>query len=531
LCILPAIFKKPRLPNKQIINTMKKLALPSAFFSFCCALKKIKTDGILFHGVLISSLIFAAPCYSQQVIGSFPTMDGGIEGHAVTGLGFPIGTASYANGATVTVFSRNNNNAATTCAFVRATGGNSSPKCISWTNASTSAELFTPTAIADAVLPSTSYVVQFFARQDTSDKSRSFNVRVSVNGNSFGGAVTTAQSGSLSYQKFTAIVSTPALAGSGKTGYFGIKPNGGSFNSLNYLLDDFCMYAGSAVDNTAPDEVVSPSVTSYTSTSLNLGWTAPGTGVDGGGYVVIRYATNPVSEPAPIVNGIYAVGNTIGTGTIVSIGTATSFNNTGLASNTAYYYRIYVADKAFNYSPTPVTVAGYTGTAGPTAITFTTPATCLTDRITISWTGPLNYNSANNTLLGFLKAGSAVTVGTPTNALASYTASTTFGTGAAYQNDAAAYCIINGDGTNSAGDHSGLTITGLTPGTTYYVLLFNVVNATVTYSAGSTGNGTTLNSLAEPANNPTAFAKGVVTTSNPCTNWIFDKSRQQCRTR
>ncbi len=499
---------------------MKKIATPFSFFSLSHPLKKINPLG-RFTRLMLAISLFALPCHAQQVIGSFPTMDGGFEGQAVTGLALPLGAASYTNGASVTTFSRNNNNSAITCAFVRANGGNSSPKCISWTNASTSAELFTPTATTDAVLSNTSYVVQFFARQDTSDKSRKFNVRVSVNGNTFGSAVTTTQAGSLSYQKFTAIVTSGTSAATGKTGYIGIKPDGGSFNSLNYLLDDFCMYAGSSVDNTPPDEATTPSVTGYTSTSLNLGWSAPATGVDGGGYVVIRYSANPVSEPAPIANGIYAVGNTVGGGTIVYVGTGTNFSNTGLTANTAYYYRIYVADKAFNYSPTPVTVAGFTGVAGPTAITFTTPATCLTDRVTISWSGPLNYNSSNNTLLGFLKAGSGVTIGTPTNTLASYTASTNFGTpGTAYQNDAAAYCIINGDGTNSAGDHSGLTITGLTPNTTYHLLLFNVVNVSTTYSTGSIGNGTTLTSLAEPANNPTGFTKGAVTTSNIPLMWV-----------
>ena len=100
--------------------------------------------------------------------------------------------------------------------------------------------------------------------------------------------------------------------------------------------------------------------------------------------------------------------------------------------------------------------ASSSGPADPTAITFTTPASCLTDRFNISWTGPNAYNSANNTLLAFLKQGSAITVGTASSAPSTYTtASTTFGSGNPYQNDASAYCIYNGDGTNAAGDHSG----------------------------------------------------------------------------
>ncbi len=502
---------------------MKQIATLPAFCSFSAVLKKLALHNVLV--LLIVSITIATESYAQQVIGSFPSMDGGFEGQTVTGLTLPLGAANYTANTAYATYNRNNNASAPVCAFYRATGGNSGPKCISWTNASTSAELFGPTAAADAIVANTSYVVQFYAKQDSSDRTRAFNVRVYTNGGAAATATATAQSGTLSYQKFTAIVTSSNISGSGKRGYFSIRPSGGSFyNSFtpcNYLFDDFCVYAGNAVDNTAPDEVVSPSVTGYSSTSLDLGWSAPATGVDGGGYVVIRYTSNPVSEPAPITNGIYALGNTVGNGTIVYIGAGTSFTNTGLTANTAYYYRIYVADKAFNYSPTPVTVAGFTGIAGPTAVTFTTPATCLTDRITISWTGPLNYNSANNTLIGFIKAGSAVTVGTPTNALATYTASTNFGApGTAYQNDASAYCIINGDGTNSAGDHSGLTITGLAPGTTYHVLLFNVVNATTSYSTGSSGSGTTLTATAEPANNPTGFAKGAVTTSTIPLTWV-----------
>jgi len=149
-------------------------------------------------------------------------------------------------------------------------------------------------------------------------------------------------------------------------------------------------------------------------------------------------------------------------------------------------------------------VSGTTTTPNITNITFTTPVTCITTQTTISWTGPAGFNNGTQTILAFLKAGSAVTAGTPTNALATYTANTVFGSGTVYQNDAAAGCIYKATGTDAAGNHSGLTITGLTAGTTYHLLVY-VVTGTNSYGGGVTGNGTTLTATGVPtglAGNP-----------------------------
>jgi len=454
-----------------------------------------------------------------QVIGSFPEMQGGIENQT---LGFlPVGTANYTAGATVTTYSRNNNTSSVTVE-IKSTGGYASPKVIDWANASTSSGIFTPTAAADAVLPNTSYVVQFFARQNTSNADPYFQVVVYTNGANGSTEISTPQQGNAAYQKFTAIVTTPADAGTGKRGYIRIRPKGSGFNGLTYLVDDICMYPGVAVDNTPPDEATAPVITSFSPTSLGVSWTAPGTGVDGGGYVVVRYTSDPASEPAPNNNGIYAVGNTIGTGTVAYIGTGTSFTNTGLSPSSTYYYRVYAVDKAFNYSLTPPVVIGYTGLAAPTLVTFTTPPGCATNQIILSWTGPLNYNATNNTILAFLKQGSAVTVGTPTNSPSTYNPSTNFSAPVApnYQGDALARCIYRGDGTNVAGDHTGLTITGLAPNTTYHVLMYNVLDAVPTYSSSVAANGTTLATpVAEPTNHPTLFARGALTTANVPVAW------------
>lgn len=496
---------------------MKKIAAIPAFFSLFrqCTIKA--TAGKTIPLTLLLLLCRAIPANSQQVIGTFPVMDGGFESATV---------ATQASTTVATNTQLTNWTGANTSSVpaINTTIVRSGTKSLQWTTSSTSHLLFSKSANTTDIANATSYVVQFYWYKGYSGSARTFDVSVGPGGTTNMGTTTSNTLGvsaiSTDWTKETVIVTTGTVATTPRYGLVRCKPNGGSFSSSpGYVFDDFCVYPGSAADNTAPGDVGSPQVTGYTATSLDLSWTAPGSGVDGGGYIVIRYAANPSSEPAPNTNGIYAVGSTIGSGTVVYIGTATGFTNTGLSANTAYYYRVYAVDKAFNYSPDPTVFAGFTGIAGPTAISFTTPATCLTDRLTITWTGPLNYAPGTRTILAFLKAGGAVTVGTPTNAVAAYTAATVFATGSAYQNDAAAYCIYKGDGTDALGDHSGLTITGLSPNTTYHILLFGVIDASSSYSAGSTGNGTTLNGLAEPANNPGSFAKGAVTTSNIPLTW------------
>jgi hypothetical protein len=144
----------------------------------------------------------------------------------------------------------------------------------------------------------------------------------------------------------------------------------GGTNTLPEYIDDLAVYVGTAVDNTAPDPATSPIAAKTSSPSeLYVSWTAPITGIDDGGYLVIR-RIGLAPTGTPNVNGIYAVGNTIGDGTVVYQGTSNNFTDTGLNFVNTYYYKIYTYDKAFNYSsgvvtsgdsPLPIQLASFVG--------------------------------------------------------------------------------------------------------------------------------------------------------------------------
>ncbi len=123
----------------------------------------------------------------------------------------------------------------------------------------------------------------------------------------------------------------------------------------NVYIDDVAMYLGS-VDITAPNAPGTVTVNNATQTSLDVSWGAASGGVDNGGYLVIRYTSNPYADNDPNQNGIYAIGNTTtnGTGSLIGTirytGTGTLFTDVGLSAGTQYWYKVYTFDKAYNYS-------------------------------------------------------------------------------------------------------------------------------------------------------------------------------------
>src|SRR5687767_7782759 len=121
-------------------------------------------------------LTFLAPVtvFSQgQVIGSFPTIDGGFEAQASSGTA-SLGTLPFT--VTQSNYTKNNTNASVT---FYSTGGRSGPQYIDVTTTSTANQgFFTPTA---PLAQNTSYVVQYFFK-NPSTSTRSFILSASPDG-------------------------------------------------------------------------------------------------------------------------------------------------------------------------------------------------------------------------------------------------------------------------------------------------------------------------------------------------------------
>ena len=96
------------------------------------------------------------------------------------------------------------------------------------------------------------------------------------------------------------------------------------------------------------------------------------------GYLVV-YSTSSTLSSNPVNGTTYAAGNSLGGGTVVQVGTSTTFTATGLTANTQYYFFIFSyasgSSCSISYLTTsPLTANGYTECAAPThqptALTF-----------------------------------------------------------------------------------------------------------------------------------------------------------------
>jgi len=270
-------------------------------------------------------------------------------------------------------------------------------------------------------------------------------------------------------------------------------------NTAQFKIDDYVVYDGSTADGDAPLAPTSPVISGVAAKQQTISWTAPGGGVDGGGYMVVRNTADPTTNPN--AKGIYAVGNMIsGSEQVVYLGTNPSFTDINLDPSTRYYYRIYAVDKAFNYSPS-VAVDGTTTapsydtepTAQVTGLNFTTPTTNnITSGFTINWTAAVSGGGTGHLVV--VKASSDFTAH-PVDGN-TYNANTTFGTGAAL---GGGYVVYSGTGTS-------VVISGLTKLTTYYVRVYdyNGSAGTENYYISSPTSGTNLSAPGELVSNGTS---------------------------
>lgn len=309
-----------------------------------------------------------------QVLGAFKEIDGGFEGQA-NGAIAPV--SLY--GAVANVWTTQGAGAFPATITEDAAIARSGKKSYVYTATGGAKYNYSPLLVNNPFVTSTAtkYTIQFYNKHTTGtdavanilQKMAHTGSGTAANIDRFFGAGTSVSYAMNTWVKtyFTFTTSTASAAGTNCAGVRSIGPGTGV--TIGGVVDDYVVYAGD-LDTVLPDAPTTPVVAVASATTLNVGWTAPVTGVDGGGYMVVRYATSPNADNDPNLGGIYAVGNTTTngtgslTGTVVYVGTSTSFVDTVADSSVHYYYKIYTVDKAFNYS------AEITGTAPLSSTTW-----------------------------------------------------------------------------------------------------------------------------------------------------------------
>jgi hypothetical protein len=318
--------------------------------------------------LLMATMLCCITSFSQQGIGYYPNMDGGLGKQTTGNLGTTKDTIKWS-------YSSANNGQVR---LISSTGGYGGPKYLT-VGKSTSATAGSSTSIStnqvykNTFLANTLYVVQFHYKANPTSTltpdSASF-VFISADGTS--GARKSKQiklATPSTWTKFYDTVRTDNVAIQTNTGVAGINIKTPSIGTAALVdVDNYVIYpadnqvAGGA-DIIAPDPVTGANAAANSPADINVSWNAPSTGVDSGGYVVVRYTVNPSGTDNPLQNAIYAVGDSVNfanKGTIVYTGKASDFlDNYNIAGGTTYYYKIYAVDKAFNYA-TAVNVSAAT---------------------------------------------------------------------------------------------------------------------------------------------------------------------------
>lgn len=441
--------------------------------------------GIIFFGKIVSA--------QSQVIGAYPGMDGGFENSSVGAVA--SNSLSTSTGLQSSVWTTSSSGLAVIKSTLGSPGtprtGN---KCLSYKSTSTTKRVQSPTAADGLVQSATPQIVQFYYRTP-STTAPACSVQVGAGSDayfvaaSFKSAIVSATGTNNAWVKVAAACTSTTSSASPKYGIEMIRFVNAAADTVS--LDDVVMYPGTVPDETAPDIPTDAIQASATSAALGFSWTAPATGVDGGGYMVVRSLTDP--STAPNVNGVYALGNTVAAGqTVVYLGTDPSFTDNGLAHNVRYYYRIYTADKAFNYSAGLAysdSTVSQSLAAEPTSqtsgITF---SNIQQSSMTINWT---KGNGSNRIVL--VKSAAAVD-GTPTDGV-TYSANAAYGSGTSI---GTSYVVYNGTGDS-------VNITGLSKATRYYVSVFefNGSAGSENYLTTSPGTGNQISSTTTVYSNGT----------------------------
>lgn len=302
---------------------------------------------------LLLSIMFVNIGWSQQVIGEFSIMDGGLENQTAGNLKSQGSSATEAS----TTWSISTTGGTTdesildTAADAR-TGVFSCQAQLN--NDKDNARLQVPSTVApNALAVDTEYTIQFFYKSPEVIAEGNLKPGIYLNKTSGGKTKNRTDVSTFSVNTWTKSYGTVTTNDTYNVVNWAVVRLGGDKGVDKPLIsfDDFVVYAG-GYDDVAPDAATAGSYANNSGTA-SISWTAPATGIDGGGYVVFKYSSDPNADNDPNQNGIYAVGSTTtnGTdslmGTVAYIGTDVSFTDTHADGN---FYKVYAVDKAFNYS-------------------------------------------------------------------------------------------------------------------------------------------------------------------------------------
>ncbi len=189
---------------------------------------------------------------------------------------------------------------------------------------------------------------------------------------------------------------------------------------------------------------------------------------------------------APTAGQAYSAGNAIGSDTVVYKGSGTSFNDTGLSASSVYYYRLY--SENWNYYSTGTTTGSLTTTGSPPPTpTIQGPSAVATDSFRANWS---------------VSAGAA-----------SYRLDVS--SSSDFSSNLVGYNNLTVNGTYQ-------TVSGLTPGSTYYYRV-RAYNANGTSSSSASTNATTAATVTIlPASASTTSATYNVTSGSQYTEYYSD---------
>jgi autotransporter-associated beta strand protein len=155
------------------------------------------------------------------------------------------------------------------------------------------------------------------------------------------------------------------------TWYWGMRVDYGDYGDWFYLADQDALtdmdedgatstltVTVNALNNPTPTEAVTN--TANPDSKIDVSWSK-----DAQGHWVMVVRNTADSWTAPSQGTGYSVGNSIGAGTVVFVGQdGTSFTDTGLDSDTTYYYKIYTENNSY-YSSGAATVSETTEAVSP----------------------------------------------------------------------------------------------------------------------------------------------------------------------